>query len=107
MVWLNLIKCHHPIFIYPKSEYINTVNQNCLPKYYKSRASKIILIVIIYMGFLTYGLVTTLGVIGFAATGPVAGTIAAGVQSVFYGGAVTSGSWFAIAQSIAMTLPTP
>jgi hypothetical protein len=29
------------------------------------------------------------------------------VQSVFYGGAVTSGSWFAIAQSIAMTLPTP
>jgi hypothetical protein len=59
------------------------------------------------MGLLTYLAVTVVGMIGFAATGPVAGSIAAGVQSAYYGGAVVSGSWFAIAQSIAMTAPTP
>ena len=59
------------------------------------------------MGLLTWIAVTVLGVIGFAATGPVAGSIAAGIQSTFYGGAVTAGSWFAAAQSIAMASPTP
>ena len=65
-------------------------------------------------------LVGGLGLIGFGAAGPVAGkyfsdtvvilfylhphpgSIAAGIQSVFYGGAVTSGSAFALAQSVAM-----
>lgn len=59
------------------------------------------------MGVLTYLAVTVLGIIGFAVTGPVAGSLAAGIQSAYYGGAVASGSWFAIAQSIAMTSPTP
>ncbi|KAF7310333.1 hypothetical protein MIND_00407400 [Mycena indigotica] len=45
-------------------------------------------------------LVSTLNVIGFGAGGVVAGSLAAAIQSVFYGGAVTSGSAFAIAQSI-------
>jgi len=57
------------------------------------------------MGLLTWSLVTVLGVIGFAATGPVAGSVAAGAQSMFYGGAVSAGSWFAVAQSIAMATP--
>jgi hypothetical protein len=59
------------------------------------------------MGFLTYVAVTGLGIIGFAVTGPVAGSIAAIVQSSVYGGAVATGSWFAIAQSVAMAAPTP
>ena len=59
------------------------------------------------MGLLTYLAVTVLGMIGFAVTGPVAGSLAAGIQAAYYGGAVASGSWFAIAQSIAMTAPTP
>ncbi len=59
------------------------------------------------MGVLTWLAVTTLGIIGFAVTGPVAGTLAAGVQSVFYGGTIAAGSWFAWAQTIAMTSPTP
>lgn len=59
------------------------------------------------MGFLTYLGVTILGVIGFAATGPVAGSLAAVIQSSVYGGAVTAGSWFAFAQSAAMAAPTP
>jgi hypothetical protein len=63
------------------------------------------IIIIKFINSLKMGLV--LGVIGFAVTGPVAGTIAAGIQSVFYGGTVAAGSWFAIAQSIAMTAPTP
>ncbi|KAF7310332.1 hypothetical protein MIND_00407300 [Mycena indigotica] len=45
-------------------------------------------------------LVGGLNVIGFGASGVVGGSLAAGIQSVFYGGAVTSGSAFAIAQSI-------
>lgn len=65
------------------------------------------MIIVVVMGFLTYGLVSILGAIGFGVSGPVGGSIAAGLQSAIYGGAVTSGSWFAIAQSIAMTLPTP
>jgi hypothetical protein len=59
------------------------------------------------MGVLTGILVTILGAIGFAATGPVGGSIAALIQSAVYGGAVSAGSWFAIAQSIAMASPTP
>jgi hypothetical protein len=59
------------------------------------------------MGFLTYVAVTALGIIGFAVTGPVAGSIAALIQSSVYGGAVAAGSWFAIAQSVAMAAPTP
>ena len=41
--------------------------------------------------------------IGFAVTGPVAGSIAACIQALCYGGKVVAGSLFAIAQSIAMT----
>ncbi len=59
------------------------------------------------MGLIAWAVVTTLGVIGFAVTGPVAGTLAAGIQSTFYGGAIASGSWFAWAQSVAMASPTP
>lgn len=59
------------------------------------------------MGLLTYTAVTVLGVIGFAVTGPVAGSLAAVIQSTVYGGSVAAGSWFAILQSIAMTAPTP
>jgi len=59
------------------------------------------------MGFLTYAAVTILGVIGFAVTGPVAGSLAALIQSSVYGGAVAAGSWFAVAQSVAMAAPTP
>ena len=59
------------------------------------------------MGFLTCLGVTALGVIGFAATGPVAGSVAAGIQSTFYGGSIAAGSWFAWAQSVAMASPTP
>ena len=65
-------------------------------------------------------LVGVLGLIGFGAAGPVAGkyfsdtvvvlfdlhsptgSLAAAIQSAFYGGAVTSGSLFAVLQSIAM-----
>lgn len=59
------------------------------------------------MGLITWLTVTTLGVIGFAVTGPVAGSVAAGIQSTVYGGAVGAGSWFAWAQSVAMASPTP
>lgn len=59
------------------------------------------------MGFLAYLGITVLGIIGFAATGPVGGSIAAWAQSAFYGGAVASGSWFAAAQAAAMAAPTP
>jgi len=47
-------------------------------------------------------LVGVLGLIGFGAAGPVAGSLAAAIQSAFYGGAVTGGSLFAVLQSIAM-----
>ncbi|KAG8945992.1 hypothetical protein FRC04_012111 [Tulasnella sp. 424] len=43
-----------------------------------------------------------LNLIGFSSVGPVAGSIAAGVQSAVYGGAVASGSIFALCQSAAM-----
>jgi len=59
------------------------------------------------MGVLTWIAITILGAIGFAVTGPVAGSIAAIVQSTCYGGAVASGSIFATLQSIAMVAPTP
>lgn len=57
------------------------------------------------MGFLSIVAVGALGLIGFSPVGPVAGSIAAVVQSTVYGGAVASGSFFAIAQSIAMLSP--
>ncbi|KAG8919065.1 hypothetical protein FRC02_001957 [Tulasnella sp. 418] len=47
-------------------------------------------------------LVGGLNLLGFSAAGPVAGSIAAGIQSAVYGGAVASGSAFALAQSAAM-----
>jgi hypothetical protein len=59
------------------------------------------------MGVLTWVAITVLGIIGFAVTGPVAGSLAAIIQSTVYGGAVTAGSWFAVAQGIAMAAPTP
>lgn len=59
------------------------------------------------MGLLTGIAVTILGIIGFAVTGPVGGSLAAFIQSAVYGGAVASGSWFAICQSVAMAAPTP
>ena len=59
------------------------------------------------MGLLSYLFVTILGAIGFAATGPVAGSVAAGIQSTVYGGTVAAGSWFAFFQSVAMAAPTP
>ncbi|CAE6462610.1 unnamed protein product [Rhizoctonia solani] len=40
---------------------------------------------------------------GFGFGGVVAGSIAAGIQSVVYGAAVPAGSWFAIMQSIGAT----
>ena len=58
------------------------------------------------MGVLTWIGVTILGAIGFAATGPVAGSIAAGIQAG-YGGTIAAGSWFAYLQSVAMASPTP
>ena len=58
------------------------------------------------MGYLAFIGITVLGVIGFAVTGPVAGSVAAFAQSAFFGGSVTAGSWFAMAQSIAMAAPT-
>ncbi|KAG8728890.1 hypothetical protein FRC10_004487 [Ceratobasidium sp. 414] len=42
-------------------------------------------------------------ILGFTATGVAAGSIAAGIQSVVYGGAVSAGSWFAIMQSVGAT----
>ncbi|THH07080.1 hypothetical protein EW145_g3619 [Phellinidium pouzarii] len=47
-------------------------------------------------------LVGGLNILGFSAVGPVAGTAAAAIQSVFYGGAVQAGSAFALCQSAAM-----
>jgi len=49
--------------------------------------------------------VAILGLIGFSPLGPVAGSIAAGIQATCYGGAVASGSVFAVLQSIAMVSP--
>ncbi|KAG8914236.1 hypothetical protein FRC01_004164 [Tulasnella sp. 417] len=43
-----------------------------------------------------------LGLLGFSAAGPVAGSVAAWIQATFYGGAVGSGSLLAMAQSAAM-----
>ncbi|KAL5501308.1 hypothetical protein ACEPAH_8568 [Sanghuangporus vaninii] len=43
-----------------------------------------------------------LGVLGFSAIGPVAGSVAAGIQSTVYGGAVGAGSLFAFCQSLTM-----
>lgn len=59
------------------------------------------------MGVITWAITTVLGIIGFAVTGPVAGSLAAGIQSTVYGGSIAAGSWFAWAQSVAMASPTP
>ena len=59
------------------------------------------------MGVLAWLGITILGIIGFAVTGPVAGSLAAIIQSSVYGGSVAAGSWFAVAQSVAMAAPTP
>jgi hypothetical protein len=59
------------------------------------------------MGVLTWAAITVLGIIGFAVTGPVAGSLAALIQSTVYGGAVASGSIFASLQAFAMVAPTP
>ncbi|KAJ7615545.1 hypothetical protein FB45DRAFT_935949 [Roridomyces roridus] len=47
-------------------------------------------------------LVGTLNLLGFSATGVVSGSIAAGIQSAVYGGAVASGSLFSMAQAATM-----
>lgn len=47
-------------------------------------------------------LAPVLGYFGFSSIGPVAGSIAAGAQSVFWGGAVPAGGLFAGAQSATM-----
>ena len=47
--------------------------------------------------------ITILRGIGFAVTGPIAGSLAALIQAVVYGGKVAAGSLFAVAQHIAMT----
>ncbi|KAG8917678.1 hypothetical protein FRC01_002297 [Tulasnella sp. 417] len=46
--------------------------------------------------------VGALNLVGFSSVGPVAGSLAATIQSIFYGGAVGSGSLFALCQSAAM-----
>ncbi|KAG8913266.1 hypothetical protein FRC00_002752 [Tulasnella sp. 408] len=46
--------------------------------------------------------VGALNLVGFSSVGPVAGSLAATIQSIFYGGAVGSGSIFALCQSAAM-----
>jgi len=45
--------------------------------------------------------VGALNLLGFSASGIVSGSIAAGIQSTFYGGTIASGSAFALAQSAA------
>ncbi|KAG8905093.1 hypothetical protein FRC01_008479 [Tulasnella sp. 417] len=61
--------------------------------------------VLLTAGTVAVGPALALGVLrvaGFSAIGPVAGSLAASIQSAVYGGAVTSGSLFAICQSAAM-----
>ncbi|KAG9087589.1 hypothetical protein FS749_002827 [Ceratobasidium sp. UAMH 11750] len=41
--------------------------------------------------------------LGFTTAGVAAGSIAAGLQSAIYGGAVSAGSWFAVMQSVGAT----
>ncbi|KAJ7853878.1 hypothetical protein B0H13DRAFT_2082005 [Mycena leptocephala] len=48
-----------------------------------------------------------LSLFGFGPTGPVKGTIAPWAQRVFYGAAVSKGSWFAYLDKVAMTLKKP
>jgi hypothetical protein len=55
------------------------------------------------MGLLTFIALAALGAVGFGPVGIVGGSIAATIQSVFYGGAVASGSVFALLTSFAMT----
>ena len=57
------------------------------------------------MGIFSIIAIAGLGLIGFSPIGPVAGSLAAGIQATFYGGSITSGSLFAILQSIAMVSP--
>ena len=55
------------------------------------------------MGIVVAIVSIVLSAIGFGSAGPIAGSVAAGVQSVCYGGAVKASSAFAVAQSAAMT----
>ncbi|KAJ7498570.1 hypothetical protein FB451DRAFT_1202324 [Mycena latifolia] len=48
-----------------------------------------------------------LGLFGFGPTGPVKGTTASWAQRVFYGAAVSKGSWFALLDKAAMTIKAP
>ena len=57
------------------------------------------------MGIFSMIAVGVLGCIGFSPIGPVAGSLAAVIQATVYGGAVASGSVFAILQGIAMASP--
>ena len=51
---------------------------------------------------ITYAITTALSTVGFTVVGPAAGSIAAWVQAVVYGGAIPAGGLFAILQSIGM-----
>ncbi|KAJ7734019.1 hypothetical protein DFH07DRAFT_967775 [Mycena maculata] len=48
-----------------------------------------------------------LGIFGFGPAGPGKGTTAAWAQRVFYGAAVSKGSWFRFLDSVAMTVKAP
>ncbi|KAJ7437830.1 hypothetical protein B0H11DRAFT_2206440 [Mycena galericulata] len=48
-----------------------------------------------------------LSLFGFGPTGPLKGSAAAWAQRVFYGGSVSKGSWFALLDSVAMTIKAP
>ena len=47
-------------------------------------------------------LIKILKLIGFAVSGPVRGSIAAGIQRLCWGGAVAAGSLFSLAQRMVM-----
>ncbi|KAJ7757722.1 hypothetical protein DFH07DRAFT_695745, partial [Mycena maculata] len=47
------------------------------------------------------------GIFGFGPTGPVKGTTVAWAQRVFYGAAVSKGSWFAFLDSVAISIKAP
>lgn len=51
---------------------------------------------------ITYAITASLSVVGFTVAGPAAGSIAAWVQAIVYGGAVPAGGLFAVLQSIGM-----
>ena len=69
--------------------------------FYKSVLVKEMGIVVTVVSAIVTG---ALAFIGFSSVGPVAGSIAAGIQSAVYGGAVVKGSLFAACQAAAMAL---